>query len=164
MVHLLPHNVDLWRATLTQQRVQRWFTGVTQVWCQRGGWELCVLEMGGVQTLLIWAAMLVSWLVSKLGVMLRCFGIILVSVFFRAFRGGNSPPPKFWISPPNNNKFFFFWYSSHFLSPQKQFPPQNYISRKDPDPGSSTLVSSTAVLFTPSSSTTVSSTQLKQWF
>ena len=50
------------------------------------------------------------------------------SVFFRAFRGGyfKSPPPK-----KNNNKFkrpagrF-----SHFLSPQKQFPPLNYISRK----------------------------------
>ena len=48
--------------------------------------------------------------------------------------GGEFPPPKFWISPPNNNKFrSFLGYSSHFLSPQKQFPPpQNYISRKNP--------------------------------
>ena len=34
--------------------------------------------------------------------------------------------------PPNNNKVFLFIFLSfsHFLSPQKQFPPQNYISRK----------------------------------
>ena len=37
VVPLLPHNVDLWRARLIQQRVQRYFTAVTQVWCQRGG-------------------------------------------------------------------------------------------------------------------------------
>ena len=45
--------------------------------------------------------------------------------FFQGFGGG----------PPNNNKFcLILGYSSHLLSPQKQFPPQNYISRKkNPD-------------------------------
>jgi len=56
VVHLVTHNVDL-ETTLTQQKVQRYPTAVTQVWCQRGGWELCVLGMGGVQTLLIWTAL-----------------------------------------------------------------------------------------------------------
>ena len=38
------------------------------------------------------------------------------------------------ISPPNNNKFKWpAGYFSHFLSPQKQFPPLNYISRKNPE-------------------------------
>ena len=55
------------------------------------------------------------------------------AVFFSGPLGGKFSPPKFWISPPNNNEFrLFFGYSSHFLSPQKQFPPQNYISRKNP--------------------------------
>ena len=53
VVHLLPHNMDLWRPTLTLQRVQRFSTAVTKVWFQRGGQELCALGMGGVQTLLI---------------------------------------------------------------------------------------------------------------
>ena len=53
----MPHNVDLWRATLTQQRVQRCSTAVNQVWFQRGGGQLCALGMGGVQTLLTWAAL-----------------------------------------------------------------------------------------------------------
>ena len=49
------------------------------------------------------------------------------SVFFSGPLGGE-------IFPPNNNKFhLFLGYSSHFLSPQKQFPPQNYISRKNPE-------------------------------
>ena len=59
VVPLLSHNMHLWRTTLTQQRVQRCSTAVTQVWCQRGGWELCALGMDGVQTLLIWSALLV---------------------------------------------------------------------------------------------------------
>ena len=43
--------------------------------------------------------------------------------FFRAFRGE--------ISPSNSDKFrYVFGYFSHFFSPQKEFPPQNYISRK----------------------------------
>ena len=37
VVYLLPHGMDLRRATLTQQRVQRCSTGVTQVWFQREG-------------------------------------------------------------------------------------------------------------------------------
>ena len=48
-------------------------------------------------------------------------------LFFRAFRGGNIPLP-------NNNKFK--WPArciSHFLSPQNQFFPLNYISRKIPE-------------------------------
>ena len=37
------------------------------------------------------------------------------------------------ISPPNTNKFKqTAGCFSHFLSPQKQFPPLNYISRKNP--------------------------------
>ena len=56
VVHLVPHNMGLWRATLAQQRVQRCSTVVAQVWFQRGGWELCVLGMGGFQTLLVWTA------------------------------------------------------------------------------------------------------------
>ena len=44
------------------------------------------------------------------------------SVFFRAFMG-EIPPPQ------NNNKFcLFFGSSSHFLSPQKQFPPPKTTS------------------------------------
>ena len=56
VVLLLPHKMDVWRATLTQQRVHRCSTGVTQVWFQRGGGQLCALGMGGVQTLLSYAA------------------------------------------------------------------------------------------------------------
>ena len=52
--------------------------------------------------------------------------IAYCSAFFSGPLGGE-------ISPPNTNKFkqpagCF----SHFLSPQKQFPPLNYISRKKP--------------------------------
>ena len=57
VVPLLPPGMDLWRATLTQQRVQRCFTGVTKIWFQREGRELCALEMGGVQTLLKYAVL-----------------------------------------------------------------------------------------------------------
>ena len=49
--------MDLWRATLTQQRVRWCSTSVTNIWCQRGGWEPCVLTVGGGQTLLLWAAL-----------------------------------------------------------------------------------------------------------
>ena len=45
------------------------------------------------------------------------------SGFFRAFRG------EILISPQNNNKFCGCF--SHFLCQQKQFPPLNYISRKN---------------------------------
>ena len=37
VVYLVTLNVDLWRVTLTQQRVQRCSTGVIQVWFQREG-------------------------------------------------------------------------------------------------------------------------------
>ena len=37
VVPLVIHNVDLWRATLPQQRVQRCSTAVTNTWFQRGG-------------------------------------------------------------------------------------------------------------------------------
>ena len=47
VVDLLHHEMDLWRATLAQQRVQRCSTAVTQVWFQREGWELFALEMLG---------------------------------------------------------------------------------------------------------------------
>ena len=56
------------------------------------------------------------------------------SVFFTWPLGGEIPPPlSFKFPPPNNNKLkrpagCF----SHFLSQQKQFPPLNYISRKNP--------------------------------
>ena len=55
--------------------------------------------------------------------------------FFRAFRGGNFPPLSFKFPPQTITKFVrFFGCFSHFLSPQKQFPPpQNYVSRKTPD-------------------------------
>ena len=36
VVHLLLHNVDLWRAMLTQPRVQKYSTTVARVWFQRG--------------------------------------------------------------------------------------------------------------------------------
>ena len=52
--------------------------------------------------------------------------------FFRAFRGGGDFFPQVLNFPPNNNKFcLFFRCFSHFLYPQKQFPPLNYISRKN---------------------------------
>ena len=58
------------------------------------------------------------------------------SVFFRAFRGGNSPPPpplSFEFPPQTITNFVCFLDIFHiFLSPQKQFPPKNYISRKNP--------------------------------
>ena len=60
VVHLLLPGMDLWRATLAQQRIQRCSTGVTQGWFQREGWELCALGMGGAQTLLTFAALWVS--------------------------------------------------------------------------------------------------------
>ena len=56
VVLLLPLRMDLWKATLTQQRVQWCSTDVTQGWFQRGGGQLCALGMGGVQTLLSYAA------------------------------------------------------------------------------------------------------------
>ena len=56
VVYLEPLGMDLWRATLTQQRVQRCSTVVIQVWFQKGGGQLCALGMGGVQTLLTYAA------------------------------------------------------------------------------------------------------------
>ena len=37
VVYLLPHGLDLWRATLTQQRVQWCSTAVIQVWFLREG-------------------------------------------------------------------------------------------------------------------------------
>ena len=37
VVLLLPLGMDLWKATLTQQRVQWCSTDVTRVWFQRGG-------------------------------------------------------------------------------------------------------------------------------
>ena len=37
VVYRLPHNVDLWRATMIQQKVQRCSTAVTNIWFQRGG-------------------------------------------------------------------------------------------------------------------------------
>ena len=57
VVHLVTYGMDLWQATLALQMIQRCSTAVTQVWFQRGEWELCALGMGGVQTLLIWAAL-----------------------------------------------------------------------------------------------------------
>ena len=59
VVHLITHGMGLWRATVIQQRVQRCSTAVTKVWFQREGWELYVLGMGGVLTLLTYAALLV---------------------------------------------------------------------------------------------------------
>ena len=54
---LLHHKMELWRTTLTQQRVQRYSTAVIQVCFQRGWWELNALGMGGIQNLLVWAAL-----------------------------------------------------------------------------------------------------------
>ena len=63
----------------------------------------------------------------------NCIGSWVVAVFFSGPLGGEISPPKFKISPPNTNKFE--WPAgcfSHFLPPQKQFPPPNYNSRKKP--------------------------------
>ena len=44
VAHLLSHGMDLWRATLTQQKKVQWCpTAVTQVLFQRERWCLCVL-------------------------------------------------------------------------------------------------------------------------
>ena len=52
--------------------------------------------------------------------------MLCMPVFFSGPLGGE-------ISPPNTNKFKqTAGCFSHFLSPQKQFPPLNYISRKNP--------------------------------
>ena len=59
VVPLFPPTMDLWRATATQQRVQRCSTAVTQVIFQMEGWELCALRMSGIPTLLIWVVQLV---------------------------------------------------------------------------------------------------------
>ena len=37
VVGLVPHDVDLYRVTLSQQRVQWYSTGVTDIWYQREG-------------------------------------------------------------------------------------------------------------------------------
>ena len=62
------------------------------------------------------------------------FALCMPSVFFRAFRGGKFPPLSFKIPPQTITNFVvvFFQCFSYFLSPQKQFPPLNYISRKNP--------------------------------
>ena len=60
---------------------------------------------------------------------------IVPSVFFSGpLGGGKFPPLNFKFPPQTVTKFVhFFGCFSHFLSPQKQFPPQNYVSRKNPD-------------------------------
>ena len=57
------------------------------------------------------------------------------AVFFSGPLGGKFLPLSFEFPPQTATNFvWFFGYYSHFLSPQKQFPPQNYISRKKPNP------------------------------
>ena len=86
VVYLLHHKMDLLRVTLTQQRVQRCSTAVTQVWFQRRGWELCALGMGGAQTLLTYAAL---WVCTNTICMIDsmvCFWVIWFHLSFSYYR------------------------------------------------------------------------------
>ena len=66
---------------------------------------------------------------NSISILYRCGRTGDTSVFFRAFRVRNSPPP-----PPNNNKVCFLDVF-HIFSPHKSnFPPINYISRKEKNP------------------------------
>ena len=71
----------------------------------------------------------VSILDSCLDLVMQC-----LQCFFRAFRG-EIPPLSLNSSPPKQQQTscFFFGYSPHFLFTQKQFPLQDYISRKNPE-------------------------------
>ena len=54
-------------------------------------------------------------------------------VFFSGPLGGEISPLSFEFPPQTITNFVCFVDIFHiFLSPQKQFPPQNYISRKNP--------------------------------